>query len=97
MTAIVGGVVLGVLLVAGIVPRLKARATARDDAARAASTLATVAVEKPTLSKLDDHVELPGSVQPVQDTLIYSRVNGYVRKYTVDIGDKVKVGQVLAT
>lgn len=97
MTAVVGAVVLGVLLVVGIVPRLEARATARDDAARAATTLATVAVEKPTLSKLDDHVELPGSVQPVQDTLIYSRVNGYVRKYTVDIGDKVKVGQVLAT
>lgn len=96
-TAIVGAALLGGLLVVGIIPRLEARATARDDAAREGATLATVAVEKPTLSKLDDHVELPGSVQPVQDTLVYSRVNGYVRKYTVDIGDKVKAGQVLAT
>ena len=96
-TGVVGAGVIAVLLVAGIAPRLKARATEREDAARAASDPAVVTVDKPVYSKLEDHVELPGSIQPVQDTLIYSRVNGYVRKYTVDIGDKVKVGQVLAT
>jgi len=96
-TAIGGGVVLAVLVVAGVVPRLHARQTAHEDAAREQSELAVVTVEKPTISKLDDHLELPGSVQPVQDTLIYARTSGYIHKYNVDLGDKVKEGQVLAT
>jgi RND family efflux transporter MFP subunit len=40
---------------------------------------------------------LPGQTAAWYDTTIYARVNGYVAKWSVDIGDHVKRGQVLAT
>lgn len=39
---------------------------------------------------------LPGDVQPWINAPIYSRVSGYLRKWYVDIGTKVKAGQILA-
>jgi RND family efflux transporter MFP subunit len=40
---------------------------------------------------------LPGETAAWFETTIYARVNGYVAKWLVDIGDHVKKGQVLAT
>jgi RND family efflux transporter MFP subunit len=40
---------------------------------------------------------LPGQTAAWYETTIYARVNGYVAKWLVDIGDHVKRGQVLAT
>jgi RND family efflux transporter MFP subunit len=40
---------------------------------------------------------LPGQTAAWYETTIYARVNGYVAKWLVDIGDHVKKGQVLAT
>ncbi|HEY9680974.1 MAG TPA: efflux RND transporter periplasmic adaptor subunit [Oculatellaceae cyanobacterium] len=39
---------------------------------------------------------LPGATQPIQDAPIYARVDGYLAKRYVNIGDKVKTGQLLA-
>jgi RND family efflux transporter MFP subunit len=39
---------------------------------------------------------LPGETAAWYETTIYARVNGYVAKWAVDIGDHVKKGQVLA-
>ena len=44
----------------------------------------------------DQALALPGSVRPLEEAKIYSRSQGYVRKWLVDIGDKVKEGQLLA-
>jgi RND family efflux transporter MFP subunit len=41
-------------------------------------------------------VVLPGSVEPLQETDVYARANGYVRKWFFDIGAHVKKGQVMA-
>jgi RND family efflux transporter MFP subunit len=38
---------------------------------------------------------LPGSVQPLQETPVYARANGYVRLWLVDIGAHVRKDQVL--
>jgi RND family efflux transporter MFP subunit len=40
---------------------------------------------------------LPGETAAWYETTIYARVNGYVAKWLVDIGDHVNKGQVLAT
>lgn len=40
---------------------------------------------------------LPGETAAWYETTIYARVNGYVAKWQVDIGDHVQKGQVLAT
>jgi RND family efflux transporter MFP subunit len=40
---------------------------------------------------------LPGETAAWYETTIYARVNGYVAEWLVDIGDRVKKGQILAT
>ena len=55
-----------------------------------------VEVMKPTVLSSDRALTLPGTVRPLEETKIYARVTGYVRSWKVDIGDKVKEGQVLA-
>ncbi|MDB5500826.1 MAG: efflux transporter periplasmic adaptor subunit [Tardiphaga sp.] len=39
---------------------------------------------------------LPGNIQPLNKAAIYARVNGYVQKWTHDIGSPVKAGDTLA-
>jgi membrane fusion protein (multidrug efflux system) len=41
-------------------------------------------------------INLPAGTQALRETTVYARTNGYVTKVLVDIGDKVKEGQVLA-
>jgi len=40
---------------------------------------------------------LPGEARALYETTIYARTNGYLSKWLVDMGDRVKQGQVLAT
>ncbi|HEX3870949.1 MAG TPA: biotin/lipoyl-binding protein, partial [Pirellulales bacterium] len=40
---------------------------------------------------------LPGETAAWYRTTLYSRVNGYLADWKVDIGDRVKQGQILAT
>jgi RND family efflux transporter MFP subunit len=39
---------------------------------------------------------LPGALQAYDDASIHARTNGYLGKWYVDIGDRVKAGQILA-
>jgi RND family efflux transporter MFP subunit len=47
-------------------------------------------------SPLTQHLVLPGETAAWYDSKIYARVNGYVEKWLVDIGDHVSNGQTLA-
>jgi RND family efflux transporter MFP subunit len=95
--ALVGGLVaLALLIAAGVIPRVAAR-TASDKAwAQSASEAPKIATMTPVRAARARTVTLPGSLQPLQETTVYARTNGYVRRYLVDIGDSVKAGQVLA-
>jgi len=84
------------LAVAGIVPRIMHRSAMDDDERRAASEMPRVRVAKAERSTAKSGLTLPGSVQPLQETILYARANGYVRKWLVDIGAQVKKGQVMA-
>jgi RND family efflux transporter MFP subunit len=48
-------------------------------------------------ASVGQNLVLPGQTAAWFETTIYARVNGYVAKWLVDIGDHVKKGQVLAT
>jgi RND family efflux transporter MFP subunit len=96
IAATLAGLLLVGLTLAGVVPRLTGRAAAREEEARGQGELARVTVVLPTRAAMGNGVTLPGSIQPVQETIVYARTNGYVRKYQVDLGDRVKAGQVLA-
>lgn len=54
-----------------------------------------VEIMKPGVIDSDRELSLPGTVRPLEQTKIYPRVTGYVRKWLVDIGDKVTAGQLL--
>jgi RND family efflux transporter MFP subunit len=95
-TALVVGlaVVLAVLFAIGMWPKWNALKVAQAEAGK--DDLQTVAyVIAKRISPKSDLV-LPASLFAMQDTVIYARINGYLKSWVVDIGDKVKAGQVLA-
>jgi RND family efflux transporter MFP subunit len=56
----------------------------------------SVSVISPQHSAPSQEIVLPGNVQPFISSPIYSRTNGYVKKWYADIGAHVKKGQLLA-
>jgi membrane fusion protein (multidrug efflux system) len=96
--AVIGAVLLALLLIllaVGIIPRVRnkrALATSADDVR---SAVTAVAVLQPTAAP-GAGLTLAATTQAIQDSIIYARSSGYLRKRFVDIGDRVKVGQVLA-
>ncbi|MGA2448826.1 MAG: efflux RND transporter periplasmic adaptor subunit [Polyangiaceae bacterium] len=87
---------LGLLIAVGVVPRVLARAAADREWVQAAAEVPKIATTTPVRDRAERTLTLPGSLQPVQETTVYARTNGYVRRFLVDIGDTVKAGQVLA-
>jgi membrane fusion protein, multidrug efflux system len=65
-------------------------------AAAAAAGRTTVTVVVPSQTSSAPELILPGNVEANQMTSIYSRVDGYIKKWYVDIGDHVQQEQVLA-
>jgi len=90
-------VVLAVLVGAGFVFgwMQRSRAHARVDAPVVEARAIRVEVMTPGVLESDRAMSLPGTVRALEQTKIYPRVTGYVRKWFVDIGDKVKAGQLL--
>lgn len=87
--AIVAAIVIG-----GIVPRLKARAALKTETYDLA--LPNVNVIHPTQGAPQSELILPGNMQAFMDAPIYARTNGYLKKWYVDIGARVKANQLLA-
>jgi RND family efflux transporter MFP subunit len=86
-------VVLGALLAIGLWPRMQA---GKATAAVAADSRPTVVVVPAKRAKLETDLVLPGTMLPIQETPIYARTNGYVKRWFIDIGAKVTAGQLLA-
>jgi RND family efflux transporter MFP subunit len=94
--ALLGLFGLAVLLVIGIVPRIQRHTELAEAVKATRSSALVVSVVKPTPGARTADFTLPGSIQAIQEAPIYSRVDGYLRRRLVDIGDRVKSGQVLA-
>jgi len=82
------------LIVAGILPRIQARASLHRETREMA--IASVTVVHPTRAPASSEIVLPANVQAFIDAPIYARTNGYLKKWYVDIGSRVKTGQLLA-
>ncbi|MFO0951503.1 MAG: efflux RND transporter periplasmic adaptor subunit [Isosphaeraceae bacterium] len=68
-------------------------ARAQQEASGSARRVTAIKVAKGTLTRVSEE---PGQVEPLESTPIHAKLAGYVRTVTVDIGDRVKAGQILA-
>ena len=78
----------------GILTRMHAQKKLVEDT----NTMAVpqVLVITPKEGSPAQEIVLPGNMQAYKDAPIYARTNGYLRKWYVDIGGRVKKGQLLA-
>ncbi len=93
---VVAVVALGVagILVSGILQRMRARDVV--NAETAAMAVPTVNVVTPQAGAPSNELVLPGNVEPYIAAPIFARTNGYVKRWYVDIGARVRKGQLLA-
>jgi len=73
----------------------RAAATLASETEDAAITTVSTTHPKPT-DPTGSELVLPGTVQANIDAPIYARTSGYLKRWLVDIGTRVKAGQLLA-
>ncbi|MBZ5504341.1 MAG: efflux RND transporter periplasmic adaptor subunit [Acidobacteriia bacterium] len=90
-------VVLAILMVAGAFTLVR-RITERGALAKETERLAvlTVSVSRPSAEPAADQLVLPAQLQAYVESAIYARTNGYLLRWTRDIGSHVKKGELLA-
>jgi RND family efflux transporter MFP subunit len=88
--------VMAILFVAGYLPRAKRVKGINAEAHAEETNIPLVNVGRIKKSPSGSELLLPGSMIPVTEAYIFARTAGYVKKRYVDIGDRVKAGQLLA-
>jgi RND family efflux transporter MFP subunit len=95
-----GTVVIALLALAGLGAFVVHRALNRNEGLQEAavenSGVPTVRVVAVKRSAPDRSLTLPGTALADQQTPLYARINGYLKSFSVDIGDAVKKGQLVA-
>ncbi len=94
LIAVVVVIIMAGVVVAGIVPRERAKTALKKESYNLA--IPTVSVIHPKLGAPMQEIVLPGTMQAFVDSPIYARTDGYLRKWYHDIGAHVKAGQLLA-
>jgi len=93
---LLGLLVVGGLLALGIVPRLQQHALLSARQHEVEDGRVAVTVIHPERAPAVTEFVLPGNIQAIEETALYARVNGYLHERFVDIGARVRAGQVLA-
>jgi RND family efflux transporter MFP subunit len=94
VAGVIVAIVAIVIVVHGVWTRASENSHLRDWTD--AQALPTVAIISPSSNANNSGLELPGRLEAYARAPIYARISGYVKSYGVDIGSKVKAGQVLA-
>lgn len=94
LIAFVALVAVIAIVIAGVVPRLRAKSALKIET----DNLAVPAVEviQPRRGSPQQEIILPGNIQAFIDAPIYARTNGYLQSWYFDIGAHVRKGQLLA-
>src|SRR5258708_1608992 len=87
--------VLALAFFAGYLPKRQARLALAASVASEAHAAPRVEVVLPHVAASDRAIVLPASVQPLEETVLYPRANGYVHRWLVHIGHKGKDGHLL--
>lgn len=100
LTLLVLAVVVIALIVAGFflgyIPRQRRELVLAAESKAETQSLPVVNVVPVKRSAARSNMVLPGNIQAVTEAPVVARASGYIRKRFVDIGDRVKEGQVLA-
>ncbi|HTQ06003.1 MAG TPA: efflux RND transporter periplasmic adaptor subunit, partial [Polyangiaceae bacterium] len=75
----IGAVVLGAAFAVTYLPKRAAEQELEQAATERANALPRFTVVKPKLLSSDRTLTLPGSVQPLEEAVIYPRASGYIR------------------
>ncbi len=86
-------IIIAIFFIIGIIPKIT-RFIITSINAREVQYVAFV--EKAQISDGIDELELSGELRPFLQTEIFSRINGLVKDRYVELGEKVKKGQILA-
>jgi RND family efflux transporter MFP subunit len=97
MVRLAGAGVFVIALVAlGTVPRLARQREALAAVRESPVTHPVVTTIHPKAGEPTSALLLPGNIEPLYSAAVYARTEGYLERRNVDIGTKVKAGQVLA-
>src|SRR5258707_15077539 len=84
------------LVVVGTVPRVRRHEDLATAAGAVRASVPVVNAIAPVRGKPVAELTLPGTIQAIQETAIYARADGYLKRRHADIGDRGVAGQVLA-
>jgi len=87
-------IVAGAVVYRGITTRARAAADVKADTRDLA--VPAVSLAQPKRGAPQEEIVLPGNIQAFIDAPIYARTSGYLKRWYVDIGGRVKDGQLLA-
>jgi len=94
---ILGALVLTIVaFLAGYLPLQQREATLRAEADAQERGLPRLAVMRVERGPAQNEIRLPGTMQALTEAPILARTDGYLKRRLVDIGDRVREGQVLA-
>lgn len=99
LVALAVGIVLAVtvLLLVGVLPRVRAGRILQADANAEAGAALPVSVITPVRAPAVVELRVPATLRPWQEVSLFSRTTGYLAKYYVDISEQVTKGQLMAT
>jgi multidrug efflux pump subunit AcrA (membrane-fusion protein) len=89
-------VIFAIIFVVGYLPRLRDNRIIRQRSEQEQTAVPTVDVVAARRSSKQADLELPGTTAGLVEAPIYARASGYVSKRFVDIGDRVRAGQLMA-
>jgi len=92
--ALVAGAVFAYVIWSGIASRVQADNQLTTETNELA--VPTVSVITPKVTPGAEEIALPGNMQAFIDTPVWARSSGYLKAWYVDIGGRVKQGQLLA-
>ncbi len=96
IAALAGVLILAALLLTGLIPRQQQSKELAETAARARDASVLVDAARPHRAAAESEISMPANLRPWQETSLYARSTGYLKKFVVDISDQVKAGQLMA-
>lgn len=88
--------VFAIVFLAGFLPRHSRDRQNRDRAREQARALPVVEATRVERTEHPAGLVVPGTTTPLVEAYVYARANGYLARRFVDIGDRVRQGQLLA-